>query len=45
LLGQIRVKTTRYLDTVQLFVALGGNSVGVLEQKIAARAGTGQTPL
>jgi NodT family efflux transporter outer membrane factor (OMF) lipoprotein len=45
LLGQIQVKTTRYLDTVQLFVALGGNAVGVFEQKIAARAGTGQTPL
>ncbi|WP_248805566.1 efflux transporter outer membrane subunit [Pseudomonas sp. MWU13-2100] len=37
LLGQIRVKTARYLDTVRLFVALGGNCVGVLEQKVAAR--------
>ena len=37
LLGQIRVKTARYLDTVRLFVALGGNSVGVLEQKVAGR--------
>ncbi|ROO12138.1 RND transporter [Pseudomonas fluorescens] len=45
LLGQIQVKTTRYLDTVQLFVALGGNSVGVFEQTLAARAGTEQTPL
>lgn len=32
LLGQIQVTTARYLDTVRLFVALGGNSVGVLEQ-------------
>ncbi|KIH84185.1 efflux transporter outer membrane subunit [Pseudomonas batumici] len=37
LLGQIRVKTAQYLDTVRLFVALGGNSVGVLEQKVASR--------
>jgi len=37
LLGQIRVKTARYLDTVHLFVALGGNSVDVLEQKVAGR--------
>lgn len=36
LLGQIRVKTARYLDTVQLFIALGGNSVGVLSQQLAA---------
>ncbi len=36
-LGQIRVKTTQYLDTVRLFVALGGNCVGVLEQKVASR--------
>ncbi|POA41607.1 RND transporter [Pseudomonas sp. MPR-ANC1] len=45
LLGQIRVKTTRYLDTVQLFVALGGNAVGVLEQKLAAREHPDQQPL
>lgn len=45
LLGQIHVKTARYLDTVQLFVALGGNSVGVFEQKLAACAGNEQTPL
>ncbi|WP_311881134.1 MULTISPECIES: efflux transporter outer membrane subunit [unclassified Pseudomonas] len=45
LLGQIQVKTTRYLDTVQLFVALGGNAVGVFEQKIATRAGKEHTPL
>ncbi|KPH01902.1 RND transporter [Pseudomonas sp. RIT-PI-q] len=37
LLGQIRVKTAQYLDTVRLFVALGGNSVGVFEQKVASR--------
>jgi NodT family efflux transporter outer membrane factor (OMF) lipoprotein len=36
LLGQIQVKTARYLDSVRLFVALGGNSVGVLDQKLAA---------
>jgi len=32
LLGQIRVRTAQYLDTTQLFVALGGNSVGSTEQ-------------
>jgi NodT family efflux transporter outer membrane factor (OMF) lipoprotein len=37
LLDQIRVKTAQYLDTVRLFVALGGNSVGVFEQKVASR--------
>jgi NodT family efflux transporter outer membrane factor (OMF) lipoprotein len=37
LLGQIQVKTAQYLDTVQLFVALGGNSVGVFEQQLASR--------
>jgi NodT family efflux transporter outer membrane factor (OMF) lipoprotein len=37
LLGQVRVKTAQYLDTVQLFVALGGNSVGVFEQQVASR--------
>lgn len=37
LLGQIRVKTAQYLDTVRLYVALGGNSVGVFEQKVATR--------
>ncbi|MNP72399.1 hypothetical protein D3C76_1689500 [compost metagenome] len=37
LLSQIRVKTAQYLDTVQLFVALGGNSVGVFEQRLASR--------
>jgi len=29
LLGEIRAKTARYLDTVQLYIALGGNSAGV----------------
>lgn len=37
LLGQIRVKTAQYLDTVRLYVALGGNSVGVFEQRVAYR--------
>jgi outer membrane protein TolC len=37
LLGQIRVKTAQYLDTVRLYVALGGNTVGVFEQKVAYR--------
>jgi len=37
LLGQIRVKTEQYLDTVRLFVALGGNAVGVFEQRVASR--------
>ncbi|QAX85394.1 RND transporter [Pseudomonas sp. DTU12.3] len=45
LLGQIRAKTDRYLDTVQLFVALGGNSVGVFEQKLATREHADQQPL
>ncbi|MGF6558760.1 NodT family efflux transporter outer membrane factor (OMF) lipoprotein [Pseudomonas sp. S30_BP2TU TE3576] len=42
LLGQIRVKTAQYLDTVQLFIALGGNSVGTFEQRVAS--GDGQKP-
>ncbi|VVQ33738.1 Outer membrane protein OprM [Pseudomonas fluorescens] len=37
LLGQIRVKTAQYLDTVRLYVALGGNSAGVFEQRVASR--------
>ncbi|TVT79848.1 efflux transporter outer membrane subunit [Pseudomonas sp. H3(2019)] len=37
LLGRIRVKTAQYLDTVRLYVALGGNSVGVSEQRVASR--------
>ncbi|KPU60878.1 efflux transporter, outer membrane factor (OMF) lipo, NodT family protein [Pseudomonas fluorescens] len=42
LLGQIRVKTAQYLDSVQLFIALGGNSVGAFEQRVAS--GDGQKP-
>ncbi|MDR6610502.1 efflux transporter outer membrane subunit [Pseudomonas synxantha] len=42
LLGQIRVNTAQYLDTVQLFIALGGNSVGTFEQRVAS--GDGQKP-
>jgi outer membrane protein TolC len=42
LLGQIRVETAQYLDTVQLFIALGGNSVGAFEQRVAS--GDGQKP-
>ena len=37
LLGHIRVKTAQYLDTVRLYVALGGNSIGVFDQRVAAR--------
>lgn len=37
LLGRIRVKTAQYLDTVRLYVALGGNSVGASEQRVASR--------
>ncbi|MGJ7516743.1 efflux transporter outer membrane subunit [Pseudomonas baetica] len=37
LLGHIRVQTAQHLDTVQLFVALGGNSAGVFEQRVANR--------
>lgn len=33
LLGQIRAKTAQYLDTTQLFVALGGNAAGVFERR------------
>jgi len=39
LLGQIRVKTARYLDTVQLFIALGGNSSGSFERTTLADKG------
>lgn len=38
LLGQIRVKTAQYLDTVRLYVALGGNSAGVFEQRSLRQA-------
>ena len=37
LLGQIRAKTARYLDTTQLFVVLGGNSAGAFEQRAEFR--------
>jgi NodT family efflux transporter outer membrane factor (OMF) lipoprotein len=42
LLGHIRAKTAQYLDTVQLFVALGGNCAGVFEQRVASSE-TGST--
>ena len=35
LLGHIRAETARYLDTTQLSIALGGNSVGAAEQRTA----------
>jgi NodT family efflux transporter outer membrane factor (OMF) lipoprotein len=37
LIGDIQAKTARYLDTVQLSVALGGNSNGAFEQRVAYR--------
>jgi outer membrane protein TolC len=37
LIGQIQATTARYLDTVQLSVALGGNSHGAFEQRVAYR--------
>lgn len=36
LLGHLRAKTAQYLDTVQLYVALGGNAVGASEQRVAS---------
>jgi NodT family efflux transporter outer membrane factor (OMF) lipoprotein len=33
LLGHIRAKTAQYLDTTQLFVALGGNSAGAFQRR------------
>jgi outer membrane protein TolC len=33
LLGNIQAKTAQYLDTTQLFVALGGNSAGAFERR------------
>jgi outer membrane protein TolC len=33
LLGQIRAKTAQYLDTTELFVALGGNSAVTFERR------------
>jgi NodT family efflux transporter outer membrane factor (OMF) lipoprotein len=35
LIGDIQAKTARYLDTVQLAVALGGNANGAFGQKVA----------
>ena len=37
LIGQIRAKTAQYLDTVQLSIALGGNSSGAFERRAALR--------
>jgi NodT family efflux transporter outer membrane factor (OMF) lipoprotein len=37
LIGQIQAKTARYLDTVQLSIALGGNSHDAFEQRVAYR--------
>lgn len=37
LLGQIRARTAQYLDTVQLSVALGGNSTGAFARRTASR--------
>jgi len=39
LLGQIKAKTAQYLDTTQLFVALGGNSAGVFGRRTELRDG------
>jgi hypothetical protein len=38
LLGQIGVRTAQYLDTAEICVALGGNSIGTLELARAIRA-------
>ncbi|MGO8699479.1 MAG: efflux transporter outer membrane subunit [Limisphaerales bacterium] len=38
LLGQIRAKTAQYLDTTQLFIALGGNSAGAFERRAVQEA-------
>ncbi|GLQ52358.1 efflux transporter outer membrane subunit [Dyella flava] len=35
LIGEIQAKTARYLDNVQLSVALGGNANGASEQRVA----------
>jgi NodT family efflux transporter outer membrane factor (OMF) lipoprotein len=37
LIGEIQAKTARYVDTVQLSVALGGNSSEAFEQRMAYR--------
>ena len=36
-LGQIQAKTARYLDTVQLSIALGGNADGAFDRRVAYR--------
>jgi NodT family efflux transporter outer membrane factor (OMF) lipoprotein len=38
LIDQIRAKTAQYLDTAQLSVALGGNSSGAFERRVAYRS-------
>ena len=35
LIGEIQAKTARYLDTVQLSIALGGNASGAFEKRVA----------
>lgn len=37
LIGQIQAKTARYLDTVQLSIALGGNASGAFQRTVALR--------
>lgn len=37
LIGQIQAKTARYLDTVQLSIALGGHADGAFQQRLAYR--------
>ncbi len=37
LIGQIRARTAQYLDTTQLSIALGGNSSGAFERRVASR--------
>lgn len=37
LIGQVRAKTAQYLDTAQLYVALGGNASGAFERRVATR--------
>jgi outer membrane protein TolC len=37
LIGQIQARTALYLDTTQLSIALGGNSGGAFERRLAYR--------
>jgi NodT family efflux transporter outer membrane factor (OMF) lipoprotein len=37
LIGEIQAKTALYLDTAQLSIALGGNSSGAFERRVASR--------